>query len=165
MKNYFQGTAEHPYHISVGAIVKNEEGKICCHYFNSLKMRGIVFENFHLLMRESIEPFEPIETCLHRGLMEEFGMTAKLKTYVGSILSNYEVADTGIFIQKNTIYFLCDFVSIDESKRKEGDIEAQSKITWLLPDELIAKQKEEGKRFKREDLDESAVIENALKYF
>jgi len=165
MNNYFQGSVDHPYHISIGAIVKNSDGKICCHYFDKLNMAGITFEDFYLLMRESIEPNESIETCLHRGLMEEFGMIADLKTYVGSTVSKYEVRNTGVFIQKTTLYFLCDFISQDESKRKEGDLEAESKIMWLEPDELMTRMKEQKNRLGREDLDESVVIESSKKFF
>ncbi len=33
MVNIFQGTKEHPYHVSVGAVVLNHENKVLCHYF------------------------------------------------------------------------------------------------------------------------------------
>lgn len=162
-QNYFQGTLEHPYHISIGAVVKNEEGKICCHYFDTLTIRGSVFEDFYLLMRETIEPNESIEICLHRGLMEEFGMKANLKTYIGSIVSKFEVRETGIFIEKTTLYFLCDFVSIDQSLRKTDDVEAKSEIQWVDPEVLIVHMREQRERLGREDIDESAIIETFLK--
>jgi|GEM_PF-6554093 len=28
MDNYFQGSKENPYHISIGAVLRNEEGKL-----------------------------------------------------------------------------------------------------------------------------------------
>ena len=91
MKNYFQGTVENPYHISIGAIVKNDEGKIACHYFKTITHKDIgTMENIFLLMRETIETNETIESCLTRGLLEEFGMRADLKSYVGSIVSKFK---------------------------------------------------------------------------
>lgn len=162
-QNYFQGTPDNPYHISVGAVVRNNEGKVCCHYFDSLTVKSIgTLENFYLLMRETIEPNETIEQCLSRGLMEEFGITATLNKYVGSIVSNFRVKDTDVFIEKTTLYFLCDFVSIDESRRNKDDLEAASQIQWLDPSDLISKMKEQGKRLDREDADESVILERAF---
>lgn len=66
-------------------------------------------------------------------------------------------------VEKTTLYFLCDFVSLDESKRKSGDLEASSAIQWLDPQDAIIKMKEQGKRLGREDVDESVVVENLLK--
>jgi len=169
MNNYFQGTKNSPYHISIGAVVRNTEGKICCHYFNELTYSTIgTLSNLYLLMRETIEPNEKIEECLARGLMEEFGMKASLNSFVGSIVSHFPVMvdslDTGVVMEKNTLYFLCDFVSIDESHRnsEEGDIEAKSEIKWMDPEDLIIKMKEQGKRLGREDADESSVIERVI---
>lgn len=164
MKNYFQGTLGLPYHISIGAVVKNEEGKICCHYFDSITHKSIgTLTDFILLMRETIEPNETIEQCLMRGLMEEFGILANLNAYIGSIVSKFQYQETSVMVEKTTLYFLCDFVSIDESKRKSGDLEATSTLQWLDRKEMIAKMKEQGKRLGRSDADESAVIENLLK--
>lgn len=160
MKNYFQGTVENPYHISIGAIVKNSEGKIACHYFETITYKSIgTMENIFLLMRETIEINETIESCLARGLLEEFGMKADLKSYVGSIVSKFPIRGTDVFVEKTTLYFLCDFVSIDESLRKPFDIEATSRIQWLSADDLIMRMKEQTQRYQREDGDESSVLE------
>lgn len=163
MKNYFQGTLEHPYHVSIGGVVRNKEGKICCHYFDSLTHKSIgTMEDFILLMRETIEPSETIEECLARGLMEEFGVVANLNTYIGSIVSKFGIPESNILMQKTTLYFLCDFVSIDESKRKEDDLEAKSVVKWFSPEEIIFKMKEQVKRLNREDVDESLIIERVF---
>jgi hypothetical protein len=170
MNNYFQGKQNSPYHISIGAVVRNNEGKICCHYFDEITHPTVgTLSNFYLLMRETIEPNEKIEECLARGLMEEFGIKATLNSFVGSIVSHFPVmvdsVDTGVVMEKTTLYFLCDFISIDESHRNssEDDPEAKSKINWMDPQELIIKMKEQGKRLGREDMDESAVIERIVK--
>lgn len=164
-QNYFQGTVKNPYHISIGAVVKNAEGNICCHYFDSITLPSIgTLRDFYLLMRETIEPNETIEQCLSRGLLEEFGITGTLNRYIGSIVSTFEVGNTGVYIQKTTLYFLCDFVSMDESLRKKEDIEASSEIRWVAPLELIAKMKEQGKRLGRSDVDESMIVEHIMLY-
>jgi len=157
-RNYFQGSSESPYHISIGAVIKNKDGKIGCHYFKKFIHETMgEFENFYLLMRETIEPHESIEKCLSRGLMEEFGAEGDLKLYMGSIVSNFTHKD--VIIEKTTLYFLCDLVSFDPAKRSTEDIESNSEIMWLDKGELIDHMKEQSKRLHREDLDESVVLE------
>ena len=164
MSNHFQGTKNSPYHISIGGVVMNKEGKIACHYFESLNHKsGLMFKDFVLLMRETIEENESIEECLHRGLMEEFGMKAELKKYLGSIVSHFPIVNSDIIVEKTTLYFLCDFISQDESLRSQEDIERESEIRWFDFEELVVRMKEQGKRLGREDMDESSVIENLLK--
>jgi hypothetical protein len=156
MQNYFQATKESPYHISVGALVRNNEGDICAHYFPLFDHPGMPrMEDFYILMRETIEPNETIEDCLKRGLMEEFGVDAILQRYVGSIASHF--TQEGVRYEKTTLYFLCNLVSIDETKRT-GDIESKSELRWMKPEVLIEKMKEQGVRIGREDIDESAVL-------
>ena len=163
MSNHFQGTAKSPYHISVGGIVLNKEGKVACHYFESLNHKGVrIIKDLVLLMRETVEENETIEEAVHRGLMEEFGMKAELKCYLGSIVSHYPVRDTDVVVEKTTLYFLCDFISQDESLRSEEDIQRGSVIQWFDPKELVERMKEQGKRIGREDMDESVVIERLI---
>lgn len=158
--NYFQGSTENPYHISIGAVVRNSEGKVCCHYFDSITLKGETFSDFVLLMRETMEPNETIEQCLNRGLMEEFGTEASMRSYIGSIISHFPAAPgSKIEIEKTTLYFLCDFQSIDESKRSDEDLEVGSTLLWLSPEELVSRMKEQGKRLGREDVDESKILE------
>ncbi len=156
--NYFGHTSENPYHLSVGAVVKNSKGEVCCHYFDKFLHKSFgEFENFYLLMRETPEPGETLEETLKRGLLEEFGMEATLNRYIGSIVSHFPKKEK--MIEKTTLYFLCDFISLDESKRDRNDPEASSEIRWLTPSELILKMKEQGERLERTDADESVILE------
>ena len=156
-QNYFQGTSLRPYHISIGAVVRNTDGKIGCHYFRKFTHTTMgQFENFYLLMRETIEPNESIEVCLVRGLMEEFGATGSLESYLGSIKSDF--THKNVVIEKTTLYFLCNLISFDVAKRKLDDAESQSEIMWVEKEKLILHMKEQGKRLGREDLDESEIL-------
>ena len=104
VSNYFKGSKENPYHLSVGAVVFNEENKICCHYFKRATLRK-VFENFtdfYILMRETMEMGESIEQALHRGLMEEFGIIGDIITYLGSIKGSYPLGEVSIEKTTNT---------------------------------------------------------------
>lgn len=92
MKNYFQGTLDHPYHISIGAVVKNTEGKICCHYFDSLTHKSVgTLTDFILLMRETIEPNETIEQCLMRGLWKNLEYKHILMRILDQSFQNFNI--------------------------------------------------------------------------
>lgn len=159
-QNYFQGTVENPYHISIGAVVVNDKKEVCCHYFRKFSHPGVgTFEDFYILMRETLEPGETIETCLARGLKEEFGIEASLHHFLGSIVSRFFVSGSDAVIEKTTLYFLCDLVTFNEDMRASDDHESESEICWLPKEQLIAVMKEQGKRLGREDADESAILE------
>ena len=112
-KKHFQWTPENPYHISVGAVVRNDKGEICCHYFKKFSRPTVgSFEDMYILMRESLEDNETLEQCLKRGLMEEFGIVAEQQSFLGSIVSEVPIMGSKAFMKKTTLYFLCDLVSI-----------------------------------------------------
>ncbi|MEK7117959.1 MAG: NUDIX hydrolase [Patescibacteria group bacterium] len=167
MKNYFQGNSEHPQHISVGAVVLNDKGEICCHHFDSKKFdfkgywKDQNLEDFYILMRETIEPNENLESALHRGLMEEFGVEAELVDYTGSIQSHFKSGK--VEIEKTTLYFLCKLKNQDLEKRSRGDVEYESQVEWHTVDFLIPKMKEQVVRFGRTDVDESSILEKIKK--
>lgn len=165
MPNHFQSTKEYPFHISIGAIVINSEGKVCCHFFESIAIPDFDnFKNFYILMRETIEPNETIEECLSRGLQEEFGVVASIRHYVGSIVSRFPLTKNGPEVEKTTLYFLCDLISFDENMRNKNDPESGSEIVWIEPSLLISKMKEQALRLKREDADESKILEGLLRF-
>ena len=154
MSNYFQGTSNKPFHLSVGAVLFNDKGEIACHHFiNHPRLDSEAY----ILMRETIEEGESIEQALNRGLMEEFGATGEIITYVGSLVKPYKIND--ITIQKTTIYFAIRLIDIDSEKRLKDDPEAGSNIEWLDPKDLARKMKKSAKKLKLTDMDESEVIE------
>lgn len=158
---YFQGNSEHPQHVSVGGILLNEKGEVCCHHFFTKDLKGYWTEegldDFYILMRETIEPNESLEQALRRGLREEFGATGEIIDYVGAIKSTFE--HKGVAIEKTTLYFLCTLISQDVSRRTGKDIESQSAIEWQTADYLIPRMKEQAARFGRTDIDESSILE------
>ena len=163
MKNYFQGSVQNPYHISIGAVVQNDKGEVCCHYFKTFSHPAMgTFDDFYLLMRETIEPNETIEGCLARGLREEFGIQATLKSFMGPLVSRFLIPKTNVIMEKTTLYFLCNLIDIDLAKRASGDPESVSELRWMKPQDLIPKMKEQGQRSGREDIDESKILEKLL---
>ena len=159
-ENYFQGTKESPGHISIGGVLQNDKGEVDCHYFETFPHFGKEANDFYLLMRETIEPNESIETCLMRGFQEEFGAEATIQKFLGSIVCQASKAD--FEIEKTTLYFLCDLVSIEESRRKEGDPERGSEIRWVKPEDVIPRMREQAVRLDRKDIDESSILEKLI---
>lgn len=164
MDNYFKGVKNKPYHLSVGAVVVNEENKVCCHYFKKITRRKAFanFTDFYLLMRETMEMGETIEQTLHRGLMEEFGVTGEIVTFLGSIKSNYPIDN--ILIEKTTLYFLVRMKTFNPELRSQEDAEKESEIQWQTIDFLIPKMIEQEVRLKYSTMDESSVLEKAKAY-
>ena len=156
-ENYFQGTKDSPAHISIGGILLNEKGEVACHYFEKFFHYGTEATDFYLLMRETLEPNETIEDCLIRGFQEEFGAEDPIKRFIGSIVCKAPKGD--FTIEKTTLYFLCDLVSIDESKRKEDDPERGSEIHWMGLEDVMPRMKEQALRLGRKDVDESSILE------
>ncbi|MFA5954680.1 MAG: NUDIX domain-containing protein [Patescibacteria group bacterium] len=162
MSNYFNGTKEHPYHLSVGAVVLNDRNEVFCHYFTSTELYGGCYKNLYLLMRETLEVGETLETAVHRGLLEECGVEAIIETYIGAVTSEFPRGS--IQVKKTTLYFLCNLVKFDASLRDMSDPEAGSEIKFLPIDFLISKMSTQHDLYKRSDLDEVSILESTKKY-
>lgn len=160
--HYFIGTKKSPYHLSVGAVVMNRKGQIYCHHFPKGKRNP----DFFILMRETINPGEALEKALARGLKEEFGMKTRILTYLGSIESkftNWEKTS----VRKTTLYFLCAPVKqmtrwITSPETRKGHFGAGSDLEWRSPKFLITQMKKQDKKMRRNDFDESNIIERAI---
>lgn len=161
-KNYFKGTIKKPYHLSMGAVLFNSGKEIACHHFHnaSFNESGMQVDDLYILMRETLEMNESLEEALRRGLQEEFGAKAKLITYIGSIQSHFPAKiGRDILIEKTTLYFLMECITCDTSERKADDGEAHSKIEWHDVDYLIQKMRAQTRKFRRDDMDESEILE------
>jgi ADP-ribose pyrophosphatase YjhB (NUDIX family) len=155
-----------PFHISVGAIVVNDKGKILVHK----RVRENTPERFldslgdlnevYLLMRESLENGETLEEGVRRGIQEEFGVEGVVDGYLGSLQTM--IPSTRGAWEKTTLYFRVQVTKIGE--RPQDDGEAHSILEWQDANFLISKMKEQGKNTKRLDLDESKIIEAYVKF-
>ncbi len=150
--------AGRPYHLSVGALVVNDESKICVHHYSRIQE----LTDIYLLMRETISTEETLEKAIERGLLEEFGMTAQITDYLGCWTCSLFVQDEQRQVEKTTIYFLCQYHSHNLSKRSTEDDEMGSQIEWHTPEHLIEIMSEQGKRTGRADADESEIIKRYL---
>lgn len=158
--NLFKHSKEQPFHLSIGALITNEAGEICTHYIKGPWGDGI--EDTYILMRETPEVGESPEQVVHRGLMEEFGMTGSIVRYLGSIQATFPRFEK--IIEKTTLYFQVRCETIDPSKRSLEDEEYSLETRWVAPEKLVELMDAQQKRYKRTDLSESKIVRTYLEF-
>lgn len=172
--NIYQATKNLPYHLSVGCVLYNNEKKIACHHFDSHVLQ-VLLDNcvpekvqqsgLYVLMRETVENKETLIETVHRGLLEEFGAIAEIKGLLGSKEYYWTSKKGGHVMNKTTVYFLAECLSIDFKKRLAHDIESESVIEWHYPRELIQLMDVQSTAFvQRNDFDERSIVERAHTY-
>ena len=163
-KSLFKSTQESPYHLSVGAVFHDGKGKVSCHYFKEffISDENTTYSDFRILMRETIEADESLEQAVLRGIKEEFGSTGEIERFIGTLVTYFPRGD--IWVEKTTVYFLIRLKERGIFERSFEDEENASTIEWQPIDFLITSMEEQGKRFKRTDLDESEILRRAKPY-
>lgn len=158
-KPFFQASQKQPYHLSIGAVLFDQKGRIACHHFNEI----LGHKDIYILMRESMEDNETPLTTLCRGLKEEFGADAQPVAFLGS-LSGY-LPDIRLSFEKTTLYIACELIQWNPADRDLADPETGSTIEWLEPSILISLMQQQGIHFEhRADADESEMIKRAIPY-
>ena len=157
----FKATQEWPYHLSVGAVVLNERNEILVHYFDVFGYDEAKVTDFHILIRETVEPGESIGAALDRGLSEETGARAELVHYIGQLESR--VKAPGFEWTKTTAYFVMRLTNWAPERRLTDDPEAGSELRWIAPAKLLDLMRRQHERIGNTDLDEAPIIERAIK--
>ncbi len=147
MPNLFQWTKENPIHLSVGAVIVNDEGKILVHKLERIGSKYFLPKKTH---RNNMS----LEQTLYL-VEKETGWKTETIRFLGSIKSNFDTED-GLTIAKTTLYFLCKPTQTGE--RDQEDRDADSEIVWMDKAQLIKIMKEQG--VEHNDLDQSEIIKN-----
>lgn len=166
--NLFKQSEGSPFHISVAALFTNEKKELLCHHFSpkDLPHESEGKRDVYLLMRETLEPHETLESALTRGLLEEFGATGEIIDYLGSIQSHFPYTHNHkIVVEKTTLYFEVRALSVDESKREVGAVESRSTLVWLSPFELLEKTIQQSEDIGRDDINDEKVIRAFIKKY
>lgn len=106
----FRAVNENPYHLSVGVILKTEEGWYVLH------RRDDVYS----CVTGTVDDNESLEECVHREVMEEMGVTCSIDSYAGGTICT--VADQRGTFQKTTVWFMCTKTS--EYGMRTDDLDA-----------------------------------------
>ena len=163
MTKLFQHSPENRFHISVGAVLVREDGKICVHKMTKDKTPARYTRAFEsgeeifILMRESLENQETLEDAVLRGIKEEFGATGAIRRYLGSLVSEVRLHEYPF--EKTTLYFE---VSLKELGPRLEDEESYTDLEWHHAEELIRLMKAQASGVA--DLDESKIIESYVRY-
>lgn len=157
MKSIFEATKENPYHVSVGAVVLNNDNLVCTLRYKNFKGFGEIYT----LMRETVENDESLSRALHRGLQEEYGITGNIVRYMGSLVGSFFRDE--VLVEKTTLYFLVQMVEIDKSLTTEHVIGEGVEIEWLSVDFLILKMKEQEIKTGWSSLNESQILAKVQK--
>lgn len=164
-KFYKYELPEKPFHISVGAVVFNDQYEICLHHFykknipEHLHFLADHMDECYHLMRESLEGNEPLHDAVLRGVEEEFGATGTVEKYLGSKIDTILQPDGQTF-EKTTIYHA---VRLDElGERLSTDVESQTKMEWLAPAVALTIYDQQCQTTKRPELDERVIIERFM---
>ncbi len=159
IKPFFQASKKQPYHLSIGAVLFDDGGRVACHHFKEI----FGYKDIYILMRESMENGETPLATLHRGLKEEFGVSAEPVAFLGCLSG--PLSDPSLSFEKTTLYIACRMIHWNPEQRDPADPEASSLIEWIEPDRLISILEKQGERFNgRVDADESDMIRRAIPY-
>ena len=161
----YSGKSANPFHVSVGAVLTNQNGKICAHHFTGdiPFFDAVPVDGLYFLMRETVEVGESLTTAVKRGISEEFGATGEVNTYLGSIRSHFDNRDE-VSIEKTTLYFHVRCAHFNPQNRDSNDPESISEIVWLDPEQLIKKMESQSADTDRTDLNDAKIIKRYLKY-
>ncbi len=165
MKNYFRAAPDKPYHLSIAAVIFDENfEKVLCHHLDKV---GHI-EDIYVLMRESMEPNENFEDALHLGAREEFGATIEIIDYIGSSVAVddwFGEINKTTKVEKTTLYFISKLLTQEDSKRvDDGTAESKSTLLWLSPDDLIEKMNNQFQKYNINNINESEMLKRAKEY-
>ncbi|MDQ6985528.1 MAG: hypothetical protein Q9M91_01835 [Candidatus Dojkabacteria bacterium] len=146
MQNFFQASPENPYHLSIGAVLLDQENRIICHHFNKVGS----FEDVYLLMTETIRSNETIENAIQRGLLEEFGATGVIERFLGTEIYNdpwFGETNKDVIVEKTVPFFVIKMTDLDEQKRDKEGREGGSKIVRMEKNDLLNKVEDQFERY------------------
>jgi hypothetical protein len=161
---FYQHGLPQPFHISVGAVLFDEEFKVCVHHFTTKDLPPNVqfhsggLPDFYHLMRESLEGNEPLHDAVHRGIYEEYGATGIIERYLGAMECQVQTPTTTF--QKITLYHAVRLKELGE--RPHIDEESVSKMELHTAPELLEIYRAQAEKTDRPELQEGEIIQRFM---
>lgn len=161
--NYYQAKPNKPFHLSVAAIIIDDNNEVLCQHYNQLNS----WNNIYWLMHSTVNPYETLEQALSRGLAEENGISAKVITFIG--VKDYKSNWFGEINQetevtKSIAYFIVKYLGEDKSLINIENPGSKSNLEKLSISEAKQKMKSQALKYNNLELDESGMLERAEKY-
>ncbi len=168
MSKFYQHTLPQPFHISVGAVLFNNQHEICLHHFykkdvpEKLHFLADYLDEVWHLMRESIEGNDPLQDAVLRGVQEEFGVIGEVDKYLGAKIDTITGPNQEPF-EKLTIYHSVKLIEFGE--RSNIDAENKTVMEWHSPQAALEIYREQASKTTRPELDESIIIERFIEAY
>lgn len=159
----FRSTASRPYHLSCGAVIFDNKGRILAEHYRQLSYdrSSRIFANVYRLLTETMEPGESPEACVARGAREELGVTINVLGFLGSQSNLITIA--GEKVEKTTIYFCCQLAGLESETNKLFRSSAGSyRGVWIEPDLLISEMIRASAAYNEGILSEENFVRSAI---
>ncbi len=167
MSKFYQHSLPQPFHISVGAVLFNDNFEICVHHFTLERvpetLRFLVdnLPDVWHLMRESLEDGETLSEAVLRGCQEEFGATGTIEKFLGAKIDT--IVSPAKEFQKCTLYHAVRLITLGE--RTGTDAEETALMEWYSPAALLELFNEQCRQTARPELDERVIIERFIEAY
>jgi len=166
---FYQYGLPQPYHISVGAVVFNDQYEICLHHF----FKDKVPERLHFLsdgldeiwhlVRESLEGDESLQAAVLRGVQEEFGITGRVEKYLGAKIDVITGPQKIHPFEKLTVYHAVR--AIEYGERPDIDEESRTVMEWHSPAQAREIYRQQASLTTRPELDETIIIDRFIEAY
>lgn len=163
---FYQYALPQRFHISVGAVVFDDQYRVCLHHFEKknvpehLQFLGDYLDDIWHLVRESLEGNEPLHDAVLRGVQEELGATGTIEKYLGAKIDRIDGPSDVHPFEKVTLYHAVRLGGLGE--RPQIDTESKTLLEWYSPAEAIEIFTTQASKTSRPELDERVVIERFI---
>ena len=131
----YANTRELPWHLSVGAVARDDERRV-------LALRrpdGVV-----VMPTGALEPGETLEQALEREMREEAGVEGSVVRFLGA--QNLSFTRDGRRYDKTILWHEVLVERVDETLRRHDDPEADAGVVWLTEREALETFNRQGEQ-------------------
>jgi sorbitol-specific phosphotransferase system component IIA len=161
--NYYGATPDRPYHLSVGAVVLDENNNVVClHYPNIDEITDV-----YALLNKTVKPGETLEATLNRGAQLELGHEIEIITFLGTQETSdiwWEELGNPTKMEKSVMFFLAKTTNATPETAKEENEEEKREVISKSFDFLIEKMKTQPLKDGMRDFNQSEILRRAKEW-